>query len=60
MSGPKTNSHKSEFMMVLDDNEKGMLDADIFECQLSNRKFKYLGVPVCGSRLHYRLYDYSI
>jgi hypothetical protein len=51
MSGLKINFLKSEVMMVMHDDEKKLTYADIFGCQLGNWPIKYLGVPVCGSRL---------
>jgi hypothetical protein len=51
MSGLKINFLKSEVMMVLHDDEKKLMYAEIFGCQLGDWPIKYLGVPVCGSRL---------
>jgi hypothetical protein len=49
-------------MLVLDDQEKNLLYADMFGwnllyagmfgCQVGSWPIKYLGVPVCGSRIH--------
>jgi hypothetical protein len=51
MSSLKINFLKSEIMMVLNDDEKKLIYSDIFGCQLGIWPIKYLGVPVCGSRL---------
>jgi hypothetical protein len=51
MSGLKINFLKSEVMMVLHDDEKKLMYAEIFGCRLGDWPIKYLGVPVCGSRL---------
>ena len=51
ISGPKINFSKSEVIMVLEDNKKGLMYDDMFGCQLGVWPIKYLGVPVCGSRL---------
>jgi hypothetical protein len=51
MSSLKINFLKSEFMMVMHDDEKKLMYANIFGCQLGDWPIKYLRVPVCGSRL---------
>jgi hypothetical protein len=51
MSGLKINFQKSEIMMVLHDDEKKILYSNIFGCQLGDWPIKYLGVPICGTRL---------
>jgi hypothetical protein len=51
ISGLKINFLKSEVMMVLHDDEKKLMYAEIFGCRLGDWPIKYLGVPVCGSRL---------
>jgi mannosylglycoprotein endo-beta-mannosidase len=51
MSGLKINFLKSEIMMVLHDDEKKMIYSNIFGCQLGDWPIKYLGVPVCGTRV---------
>lgn len=38
--------------MVLHDDERGQMYANLFNCQLGSWPIKYLGVPVCASRLH--------
>jgi hypothetical protein len=58
MSGLKINFLKSEIMMVLHDDEKKMIYSDIFGCQLGDWPIKYLGVPVCGTRLRVSDVDY--
>jgi hypothetical protein len=52
MSGLKINFLKSEVMMVLHDDDKKLIYADIFWCQLGNWPIKYLVVPVCGLMTH--------
>jgi hypothetical protein len=51
ISGLKINFDKSDIMLVLEDQEKSMLYAEIFVCQIGDWPAKYLGVPVCGSRI---------
>jgi hypothetical protein len=58
MSGLKINFLKSEIMMVLHDDEKKMIYSDIFGFQLGDWPIKYLGVPVCGTRLKVSDVDY--
>ena len=50
--GLKINFSKSEVIMVTEDDVNGLMYADMFGCQLGAWPIKYLGVPVCGSRLH--------
>lgn len=52
MSGLKNNFEKSEILMVMHDDDKGNLYADMMNCQYGSWPIKYLGVPVSGSRLH--------
>lgn len=52
MAGLKINFNKSEVIMINDNDNQGSLYADIFNCQVSAFPVKYLGVPVCSSRLH--------
>jgi hypothetical protein len=51
MSGLKINFDKSEIMIVLEDQEKRLLYAKMFGCQIGDWPAKYLGVPVSGSRI---------
>jgi mannosylglycoprotein endo-beta-mannosidase len=51
MSGLKINFDKSDIMLVLEDQEKSMLYAEIFAWQIGDWPAKYLRVPVCGSRI---------
>ena len=51
MSGLKINFLKSEVMMVLEDNDKCLQYAEMFNCQTGSWPMKYLGVPVCGTGL---------
>lgn len=52
MPGLKNNFQKSEALIVLHDDVKGPMYADIFNCQLGYWPIRYLGVRVGGSRLH--------
>jgi hypothetical protein len=52
MSGLEINFLKSEVMMVIPNDEKKIMYADIFGCQVGDSPIKYLGVNVCRSRLH--------
>jgi hypothetical protein len=50
MSGLKINFEKSEVLMVLPDDEKLQIYADLFNCQTGSWPIKYLGTPVCARR----------
>ena len=54
MSGLKINFIKSEVLLINGDDEKRLLYADLFNCQMGNFPIRYLGVPVSPSRLHVR------
>jgi hypothetical protein len=58
MSALKINFLKSEIMMILHDDEKKLVYSNIFGCQLGDWPIKYLGVPVCGTRLKVSDMDY--
>ena len=51
MSGLKINFLKSEVMMVLEDSVKCEFYANMLNYQIESWSMKYLGVPVCGTRL---------
>lgn len=52
MAGLKINFHKSEVMVINDEENWAEIYAEIFNCQLGTFRIKYLGVPVGPSRLH--------
>jgi len=52
MSGLKTNFDKSEVIIISQDERKTLRYAELFNCSTGQWPLKYLGVPVCGSRLH--------
>ena len=52
MSGLKINFDKSEVVMVIEDDQKNLLYAEMFNCATGKWPLKYLGVPVSGARLH--------
>ena len=52
MSGLKINFDKSEVIMISQDENKTLRYAELFNCSTGQWPLKYLGVPVCGSRLH--------
>jgi len=52
MSGLKTNFDKSEVIIISQDERKTLRYAKLFNCSTGQWPLKYLGVPVCGSRLH--------
>jgi hypothetical protein len=60
MSGLKINFLKSEIMMVLHDDEKKLLYSNIFGWQLGDWPIKYLGEPICGTRLRVSDMDYLL
>jgi len=45
---------QSEVLLINGDDEKRLLYADLFNCQMGNFPIRYLGVPVSPSRLHVR------
>jgi len=54
MSGLKINFIKSEVLLINGDDVKGLLYADLLNCQMGNFPIRYLGVPVSPGRLHVR------
>jgi hypothetical protein len=52
MAGLKINFHKSEVMMINDEDNWVEVYAGIFNCQIGSFPIKYLGVPASPSRLH--------
>ena len=52
MSGLKINFDKSEVIIISQDERKTLRYAELFNCSTGQWPLKYLGVPVCGSRLH--------
>jgi len=52
LSGLKINFEKSEVLMISQDEGKSLRYAELFNCAVGQWPMKYLGVPVCGSRLH--------
>ena len=48
----KINFEKSEVLMISQDEGKSLRYAELFNCAVGQWPMKYLGVPVCGSRLH--------
>jgi len=60
MSGLKINFTKSEVLLINGDDEKRLLYADLFNCQMGNFPIRYLGVPVSPSRLHVRDWAHSL
>jgi hypothetical protein len=52
MAGLKINFNKSEVVMINNDNSKGSIYADIFNCPIGKFPVKYLWVPISPSRLH--------
>ena len=45
---------QSEVLLINGDDEKRLLYADLFNCQMGNFPIRYLGVPVSPGRLHVR------
>jgi len=45
---------QSEVLLINGDDEKRLLYADLFNCQMGNFPIRYLGVPVSPCRLHVR------
>jgi hypothetical protein len=52
MSGLKINFTKSGVVLINGDNDKCILMAGLFNCQIDLFPIKYLGVPVSPCRLH--------
>ena len=50
MLGLKINFTKSDMMLVLDDDSKGLMYAGMFVCYIGSRPISYPGVPVCRSQ----------
>jgi hypothetical protein len=52
MAGLKINFHKSEIMVINDEENWTTFYAEMFNCQIGSFPIKYLGVPISPSRLH--------